>query len=92
MVFRIPSLGPVTVRRGGATAYGVLPNCQGADCPNYISVRGYVFAIPQNTEISLSFESVLTDEDVLSDLFALEYSDQMLPKTALTVERFKALV
>ena len=34
-------------------------------------VAGYVFTIPANSEISLSFENVLADNDVLSDLFTL---------------------
>ncbi|MBV72484.1 MAG: hypothetical protein CMH52_14260 [Myxococcales bacterium] len=71
---------------GGASAYGVLPNCQGDNCPNYMRVSGYVFSVPANADISLSFATVLAENDVLSDLFALEYSDaQMRPQTSLTI-------
>ena len=71
---------------GGATAYGVLPSCQGADCPNYMGVRGYVFSLPSNSEISLSFGNALQEPDVLSDLFVMEYSEaQMLPVTEITI-------
>ncbi len=71
---------------GGAGAYGVLPRCEGTDCPNYMGVYGYVFSIPTQAEISLSFEVVLSDEDVLSDLFVLEYSEeQMTPITEITI-------
>ena len=77
------SYGP---QSGGASAYGVLPNCQGNTCPNYLGVRGYLFSIPTASEISLSFEITLNDDDVLSDLFTLEYGDeQMLPITELTI-------
>ncbi len=71
---------------GGATAYGVLPNCQGENCPNYMGVRGYVFSVPAGSEISLSFDTMLADTDILSDLFTLEYGDeQMLPVTEITL-------
>ena len=45
-------------------------------------VAGYVFTVPASAEISLSFADELTPNDVLSDLFTLEYSEpQMLPVT-----------
>ena len=84
-VYPIPwtTYGP---QSGGASAYGVLPNCQGHDCPNYMMVAGYVFSIPAGAEISLSFQNVLDETDVLADLFTLEYSDQqMQPLTELTI-------
>ena len=59
---------------------------QGADCPNYMGVRGYVFSLPSNSEISLSFGNALQETDVLSDLFVMEYSEeQMLPVTEITI-------
>ena len=84
-VYTIPwtNYGP---QSGGASAYGVLPNCQGVDCPNYMRVSGYVFSIPASSEISLSFETLLGEEDALWDLFTLEYSDkQMEPRTEITI-------
>ena len=52
-------------------------------------VSGYVFSVPANADISLSFATVLAENDVLSDLFALEYSDaQMRPQTWLTKSSF----
>ena len=45
-----------------------------------------MFSIPASSEISLSFETLLGEEDALWDLFTLEYSDeQMEPRTEITI-------
>ena len=70
---------------GGATAYGVLPNCQVKIAPITWGYEDMCSPFPM-PQISLEFETVLGETDILSDLLTLEHSDQqMLPRTQLTI-------
>ncbi|MGB0591136.1 MAG: hypothetical protein ACPGU1_15780, partial [Myxococcota bacterium] len=76
-------------RSGGATKMGYIPNCSGPGCANYMQTSGYVFVLPEEAEVSLSFGELLTAETPLYDLLAVEYSEpQMAPSTQVT---FRAL-
>ena len=74
------------LQNGGATKMGYILNCSGPQCANYMQTSGYVFVVPADSELSLSFETLLDTAETLSDLLALEYSDQqVLPETSITI-------
>ena len=57
-----------------------------SECPNYMAAMGYVFVVPAQEEISLTFSESISSDVALADLFTVEYSEeQMTPQTSITI-------
>ncbi len=64
----------------------LLPGCTGDDCPSSLITAGYMFTVPANHEISLSFSDPGNVDPKFADLLALEYSEfHFDPQTSITI-------